>query len=392
VKQVWLKSYGSLAFQWLGVGVAPFSSPTTLTIGNITNQYVFNSTGFVVESLAHPSSMKNEPVPLISVESTTLLTGPLQATSLSLKLVNNGAGENATVYVYPTAGQPMQGEGKTVGAGESIGYVFNSSELSLSIPKVGDHVSLEISAYLCYGNNECFAYQNFVATTVTAEHGSTAPPTIEGASSGTVWLVGAASSGLGENEGVRSRIEVVNVQATGSLAFWVSDGMPNQLWGQVGYFLSGGAPPVGFYQVWNLTSDTLVASGTTPVSTGNHTFEMYLQKGTTWAYAIDGSVFGTYDMGATSSSGTFPVYVMSEEQGGSVFSFPSVGFSPVLEILEQAIGPPGTGSWAPAQSASVYGTGWGVEGSLQNSNLGVNQIIVGGNSSEVPQGTALWGS
>jgi hypothetical protein len=187
------------------------------------------------------------------------------------------------------------------------------------------------------------------------------------------------------NTGVRSTIEVVDFQTTGSLAFWVSDGLPNQEWGQVGYFLSGGGPPIGFYQVWNLTSDTLITRGTISVDTGNHTFSMYLQNGTTWAYAIDGNVFATYDMGASSSSLTYPVYAMSEEQANTTFSFPAVSFGPALEILR-------SGSWSSVQSASVYGTTWGVEGSIQNNKLGANQMIVSGSLGGVPQGTLLWGA
>jgi hypothetical protein len=169
------------------------------------------------------------------------------------------------------------------------------------------------------------------------------------------------------------------------LAFWVGDGFSNNLWGQVGYFISGGGSPVGFWQVWNLTSNVLVASGTTSVNTGNRTFSMYLQSGTTWVFAIDGNVFASYDMGASTSSTTFPVYALSEEQANSTFPFQAISFAPAMEVLR-------SGSWSPVNSASAYGTAWGVEGSLQNGRLGMNQVVVGSSLARIAKGTMLWNS
>ena len=385
LKQVWVKSYGSLAFEAFGIGISPFSSPVKVTIGNITNVYMFNSSGFVVETFAYPSSVKSEPVPLINVESATLLSGAMQASGVSVKLVNNGVGENASVYVWPTGSQQLASAGQTIESGKSVTYNITSWTRELPVPKVGDHISFEISGQLCYGK-DCFSYENFAASKVMPEPGTKGQPTIKGIS-GPVWLVGAMSTDPSAlpNTGVRSTIEVIDAQTPGSLAFWVSDGMPNHIWGQVGYFLSGGGQPVGFYQVWNLNSDILITSGTASIDTGNHTFSMYLQNGTTWAYAIDGNVFGIYDMGASSSSLTYPVYAMSEEEANTTFSFPAVSFGPALEVLR-------SGSWSSVQSASVYGTTWGVEGSIQNNKLGANQMIVSGSLGGVPQGTLLWGA
>jgi hypothetical protein len=386
-KQVWIKSYGSLGFQLFGVGVAPFQTPTTITIGNVTNQFVFNSTGFVTESFAHPSSMKDEPVPLITAESATLEYGPLQATGLSLRLVNHGMDENATVFVNPT-NEVVQAETKELDAGRTITYDVGLWESTAIMPGVGDHVALEIDGLLCYEGAECYSYAGVVTVVVAAKQGNVSQPTINGVAGGNVWLVGAQSNGYAaSNGGVRSRIDVISTPTTGALAFWVSDGMSNHLWGQVGYSVSGGGPPIGFYQVWNLTSNTLLASGTTAVSLGNHTFVMQEKQGTVWVYAIDGAVFGTYDMGATMSSATLPVYALAEEQGNAVSPLPRVSFAPAIEYLD-----PFMHSWNPAPVATVYGYGWGVEGNSQNGNLGANQMVVGGNLPAVAPGSSLWGA
>jgi hypothetical protein len=200
------------------------------------------------------------------------------------------------------------------------------------------------------------------------------------------------------NSGVRSTFQVISARPTGSLSFWTSDGLSNNVWGQVGYFITLGSTPVGFYQVWNLTSNTIVARGTTPIGTGEHTFSMYDQNGTTWAYAIDGAVFGTYDMGSNSSSTTYPVYTLSEEQANTIFSFPAVKFTTVMQVLR-------SGSWNPVLSGTSYETAgnrliegnrtvsmgvWEVQGNLQNNELGPDQMIVGGSFSGIPLGTVLW--
>ena len=385
-KKVWVKSYGSFAFEAFGIGTSPYGSPVKVTIGGITNVYVLNSSGLVVETLAYPSSVESEPVPLISVAATTLLSGPLESTGVSVKLVNNGVDENATVSVWPTASQLLlEVGGQTMGAGQSATYNITSWTSALPLPKVGDEISLEISGYVCYGV-DCLSYENTVTSKVAPSPSATGQPNVIRLASGPVWLVGAMSTDHSAlpNTGVRSTIQVISAQTAGPLAFWVGDGLSNNVWGQVGYYLSGGGQPVGFYQVWNLSSDILITSGTASVNTGNHTFSMYLQNGTTWAYAIDGNVFGTYNMGASSSSTTFPVYALSEEQANTTFSFPAVSFAPAMEVLR-------SDSWNPVQSARTYGIAWGVEGSIQNSELGPNQMIVGGSLSGVPQGTFLWG-
>ena len=120
-----------------------------------------------------------------------------------------------------------------------------------------------------------------------------------------VWWVGAQSSDSSAlpNTGVRSSIQVISdssIAENDCLSFWIADGLTNNEWGQVGYYLCDGDAPTAFYQIWDLSSDTILSGGTESVSAGTHVFSMYLQSGTTWAYALDGTVFGTYDMGASS--------------------------------------------------------------------------------------------
>jgi hypothetical protein len=205
--------------------------------------------------------------------------------------------------------------------------------------------------------------------------------------SSSVWWVGASSTDASAlpNAGVEGVIQVISTQVTGCLSFWVSDDLSNNNWGQVGYFICDGSVPVAFYQAWNLNTNEIIAGGSASVSPGTHSFAMYLQSGTTWAYALDGSVMGTYDMGASTSSSSYPVYALSEEEADSVFAFPSVTFTTAMQVLQ-------SGTWNAVQTAQSYGTAWGTSGYAQGGGLQNDQIAVGGSLAALPQGTLLWGT
>lgn len=204
--------------------------------------------------------------------------------------------------------------------------------------------------------------------------------------SSSVWWVGASStdSSALPNTGVKGTIQVISFSTSNVLDFWVADDLTNNVWGQVGYYIMGGGSPVAFYQIWNLNTNSILTTGTASVSAGSHTFAMFLQSGTTWAFSLDGSVFGTYDMGASSSGTGYPFYALSEEQGSGVFTFPSVTFSD-LQVMR-------SGSWAGVATANSYGSAWGVQGEYQNSALSAGEIVVGTSVPTVSAGTPLWGS
>ena len=202
-----------------------------------------------------------------------------------------------------------------------------------------------------------------------------------------VWWVGAYSAGPSAlpNTGVRGTMTVISCSTPSVLDFWVSDDLSNDVWGQVGYFIENGAAPVAFYQVWNLTANRILDEGVAQVTTGPHLFAMYLYRGTTWAFSLDGGVFGTYDMGASVSSSSYPVYALSEEQAHKVFPFPQVTFGPALQVMR-------SGLWTDVGAAMSYGTAWGVQGESQSPALETDRIAVGTGIPSVSFGTGLWGA
>lgn len=205
---------------------------------------------------------------------------------------------------------------------------------------------------------------------------------------GNYWWVGASSTDPSAlpNTGVRSNINVVSQSVPGQLSFWISDDLNNNMWGQVGYYISqGSTTPYAFYQIWDLNTNTVVATGGTTVSPGSHTFSMYLQSGTMWAFALDGNVFGTYDMGSNISSSSYPVYALSEEgySISSPFPFSTVEFYSALQVQQ-------SGTWQNVLTAPSYGNAWGVQGNIQNNSLTQNQILLSSSLSSIPAGTTLW--
>src|ERR1700722_652091 len=198
------------------------------------------------------------------------------------------------------------------------------------------------------------------------------------AATNSVWWVGGSSSDSSTlpNTGARFTVPVITfTTANGSLSFWVAEGFTNGYWGQVGYYICDGSTPISFYQIWNLGPNTILAGGaaTAPngaaiVPTGTPTYSMYLQSGTTWAYAVGGTVMGTYNMGESTTSSTYPVQAYSEEQSTSVYVFPATTLS--------AIQVQNAGAWGGMTTAASYGSAYGVQGNAQNSNLPKNEIIV----------------
>jgi hypothetical protein len=187
--------------------------------------------------------------------------------------------------------------------------------------------------------------------------------------------------------GVETTIQVVSQYFSGCLSFWIGESkLSNGNWAQIGYYLCGSSTPIAFYQIWNIPQNSVLTTGTTSVTTGNHVFSMYVTSGTTWAFALDGVVFGTYDMGSVQTTSTYPVQAFSEE--GSVTSpqpFSQVEFATTMNVLR-------SGSWQPVSKAASYGTAWGVEGDSQDSLLHPDQTLVGGSLQSIASGTNLWNS
>ncbi len=211
------------------------------------------------------------------------------------------------------------------------------------------------------------------------------------------------------NSGVRSTIQVVSQPVTGCLSYWVSDDSAANIWGQIGYYICNSSTPVAFYQIWNLNTGAGLTSGTTTVSTGYHTFSMYSQNGgNVWAYALDGAVFGTYDMGSNLSLGTYPVEAVSEEGYVSTPWNPAqVWFSPAIQTLQTPMTyPVGTGwysqypafePWSGCTSDGVANNTagyscWGIAGNLQDSSIPGDAMALGGSTALVRGGTYLWNS
>src|SRR5580698_5625512 len=147
----------------------------------------------------------------------------------------------------------------------------------------------------------------------------------------------------------------------GCLSFWVSDNsFKDQAWGQVGYYICNGGPPLGFYQLWNVTTGANLGANTVTIGPyGNYNFSMYVSSGTTWTFAISGTILGTYNFGSNTPGGTEPIYAMSEQGGvASPQFFYSVFFPSALNVKENGV-------WIQP-ALSQYGNSWDIQQLVPN--------------------------
>jgi len=210
------------------------------------------------------------------------------------------------------------------------------------------------------------------------------------AATGYYWWVGAKSndSSALPNVGVRAIIDVVEQPGIpGYIIPWVSNNLSNNIWIQVGYICNQGAAPYAFYQIWDLNTNTVLKQGYPSITTGLHTFSVYLKTGTTWAVSIDDREITTYDAGTAVSSSTYPVYSVVEMYNTvqSTFAFKQVSFPTAMEVLKTS-----DQAWTRVQTAKSYGNAWGVKGALQDETLNNNQIVVSSDFAPLVSGSALW--
>lgn len=197
------------------------------------------------------------------------------------------------------------------------------------------------------------------------------------------------------NQGIKTTVNVINLAPytvnLNQISVWASEEMSSHdLWGQIGYISFNGGQVLGFVSIWNNTSGQMLGDWRNwAVSLGKHTFSMYLKSGTTWAFAMDGHVWMTYNM--MSKTGGLLIATLVEEycSNGYSYQFPNIEFYNAISLLQ-------SGAW----HATSYGfsdslgsitPAYGAVGHLQDSVLKADQVIVGTSVKDTSYGTYLWG-
>ncbi len=213
------------------------------------------------------------------------------------------------------------------------------------------------------------------------------------------WWIGANSPNISlPNTGVQAVMQEVDTlppKGFGCFDCWTSETLDNGYWGQVGFAacnLAGSGSFVStFYQVWDTggsVEQELVDGRSIQSSPGIHTYAMSLQSGTTWAYSVDGTVFGAFDMGSARSSNPGAIATLCEEGDGVPEPFvpPAVSIPIAMSLLGDG------GAWAGAPAAVVYNTAdlSGANGNLQDASLLDDAIRIGGTIPLTAAGTKLW--
>lgn len=210
------------------------------------------------------------------------------------------------------------------------------------------------------------------------------------------WWIGSLStdtSGL-PNDGVRITLSAVNLEPDGGcFDCWTSEYLDNGYWGQVGFSACGyqqGSQNnfTVFYQTWDADAGLLLVDGeSTVITEGLHTFAMNLDAGTKWDYSVDGTIFGSYDMGSAAAAGPYAISTVCEEGDGVAAAFvpPTINVPATMQVDNG-------GQWTATNAGLVYNTAGlsGVDGNLQDATLANDQTVIGGSSAYLAPYTPLW--
>ena len=210
------------------------------------------------------------------------------------------------------------------------------------------------------------------------------------------WWIGSLStdtSGL-PNDGVRTTLSAVNLEPDGGcFDCWTSEYLDNGYWGQVGFSACGFMPGsesnfTVFYQTWDADAGLLLVDGeSTVITQGLHTFAMNLDAGTKWDYSVDGTIFGSYDMGSAQAAGPYAISTVCEEGDGVTQAFvpPTISVPATMQVDNG-------GQWAATNAGLVYNTAGisGVVGNMQDATLADDQTVIGGSSTYLAPYTPLW--
>jgi len=212
------------------------------------------------------------------------------------------------------------------------------------------------------------------------------------------WWIGATSPAKSlPNTGVEAVMQEVDTPppvGSGCFDCWTSETLDNGLWGQVGFAacsLGGNSFVSTFYQIWdtNPPEELLVDARVVQSSPGIHTYAMNLESGTTWAYSVDGTTFGVFDMRSAKSSGANAIATLCEEGDGVADPFvpPAISVPVAMALLDED-----AGIWAGAPEAEVYNTAdlSGAAGNLQDSSLADDVVDIGGTIPLWKAGEKLW--
>jgi hypothetical protein len=299
-------------------------------------------------------------------------------------LSQNTAGPN--VYAeYELASAPLSSATLSFGTTQTSDFGVIADAI---VPATSTAPATTTTTSSTTSNTTTTTTSNTTTTTATSSttNGSTNITTAENG----VFYLGAEAAGTSNpaNTGVHAYIDVQPFSVTvGCVAFWVSDDSAADIWMQAGYYICDGSSPVVFMQVWNLDSYTVLYTDSLNAAptTGTHQFSVYLQSGTTWVAAYDGRTIGSYDMQASTSSASYPIFSTSEENGiAAPVPIPTIGFPVAIQALIYGV-------WTTPAAIQAYNSGadWGLQGPAQNSTLPSNSFEVGGSLPTLTDGSPL---
>ena len=147
---VWVRSYGSFAYEAFGLGTTPFAGPVSVEKNGVVTVMVFSGTN-QTSSLGFPSSSP-EPVPLLRINGVTFYPqgGPFGGSTVQVSVTNMGVGETASVtwWIGTLASYNFQSNPIEIPAGGTAR--MNATSWTGPLPPQNSNVTITLQATLYY--------------------------------------------------------------------------------------------------------------------------------------------------------------------------------------------------------------------------------------------------
>ena len=148
---IWVRSYGSFAYDYFGFGTAPYSGPVSVEKNGVTVLMLFDGPN-MTDSVAFPSDTP-EPLPMLRINGLTVfLNGaPFGGTVTQISVTNLGVGETATIqggFGFSSSAE--------IPAGGTV--LINSTDWTRGpLPQANTYTTITLSASIHYPKLWLFA-------------------------------------------------------------------------------------------------------------------------------------------------------------------------------------------------------------------------------------------
>ena len=193
-----------------------------------------------------------------------------------------------------------------------------------------------------------------------------------------------SAQNAGTIQGVKTTCDVVKFKGSDKKSLSITMYLSNGLFIQTGFHTSFGStlPFTGVYSGSTQVPVNISVINNPVLMFGQRqSFAIYKVGGNIWRTQVDGIDCFEIDFGSD-LIGYNPV-LYTEMYASRAGRFPNINFYPAIELYN--------GTWQGAASGAVSACyEWGLEGSIQNTSLQMNEVNIGSSYNQLNAGPVLW--